>query len=325
MATDEETAEWLAPQDFALELRRGLRLCLFCGDRHRIPGWLHFDPDAGPREPGAVTGAADEQRQRGAADDGLGLAGGVAIAGWRMEMRLAFVPDASVSFITLGPALVLDWSARDAIADLEALVDDLWRILEPGGHLRVVRPMLASPPSPPSPPSPLPPEGEGGDERSWPSPTCTAGEAGEAGEAGACPDSDPTTRAPPAAEGAGQAWSAMVCGAGGGAVAGPRGGARWPGADAEVARPESYPESYVHPPWTSKRFRCAPPGLVAAGRGVVGGDGAGAEQQGEGAGSFEARCVGAVDDAGTPSALNTKSGTLHTTLCTLHPLCGRSR
>ena len=296
MATDEETAEWLAPQDFALELRRGLRLCLFCGHRHRIPGWLHFDPHPPPREPAAATGAAGHQRQRGAPDDSLGLAGGVAIAGWRMEMRLAFVPDASVSFVTLGPALVLDWSARDALADLEALVDDLWRILEPGGHLRVVRPMIASPPRPPRP---LRSEGEDGGDGSWPSPTCSAGQAGGAG---ACPD--PPPRAPPAAAGGGtgQAWSAMVCGAGGGAVAGARNGARWPGADAEMALPESYSESYVHPPWTSKRLRCAPPGLAAAGRSVGGGDGAGAEQQqGEGAGGPEARCVGAVDDAGTAS------------------------
>ena len=125
LATDAETVSWLTYKDTETALKRGLRVCIMCGSE-RIPGWIHLEqPQAlgEPHTPASISTfrtqpsssprAANASLPPAGRKDGVGRGGGAAEGigvAWRLEMGLGFVADEAVSFISVGPELLVDWS-----------------------------------------------------------------------------------------------------------------------------------------------------------------------------------------------------------------------
>ena len=126
LATDAETVAWLTYKDTETALKRGLRVCIMCGSE-RIPGWIHLDqpqtPPGEPHTPASISTSGTQTRsstraanaslpsagREGGVGRGGGAADGIGVA-WRLEMGLGFVADEAVSFISVGPELLVDWS-----------------------------------------------------------------------------------------------------------------------------------------------------------------------------------------------------------------------
>lgn len=138
MAVDPERIQMLMHRDVEMQLRQQMRLCLFCG-AHALPGWINLQALDSELLMGRTGANAQDDSPPGR---GARVGRQPGAIWWRSSDGLQFAADGSAAFITLGPELGVDWGSPESRAALEALLDECWRVLAPGAHLRVVRPAV---------------------------------------------------------------------------------------------------------------------------------------------------------------------------------------